>query len=207
MSFFGFMKDKTMRTRKKFDHGTKRYSLYKHSVATLGSKNVRDAVKLPEGESLNDWIAVAIVDFYNKVNLLVGAIEGDCTKESCPSMTAGPKFEFFWAEKKKLVRITATEYIQRVLDYVASELDNENTFPPDPSKPFPKNFLEIASNIFKRIFRIFAHIYYSHFQQITDIGAEAHLNTTFKHFIYFVQEFKLIKQADLEPLSELISTF
>jgi hypothetical protein len=40
--------------------------------------------------------------------------------------------------------------------------------------------------IFKRLFRVYAHIYHSHFQKIVGLGAEAHLNTCFKHFIYFV---------------------
>lgn len=32
--------------------------LLKHASATLGSGNLRDAVKLPQGEDLNEWIAV-----------------------------------------------------------------------------------------------------------------------------------------------------
>jgi hypothetical protein len=34
--------------------------------------------------------------------------------------------------------------------------------------------------IFKRLFRVYAHIYYSHFEKIVDLGEEAHLNTCFK---------------------------
>ena len=30
----------------------------RYAAATLGSSNLRDAVKLPEGESLNEWLAV-----------------------------------------------------------------------------------------------------------------------------------------------------
>ena len=33
--------------------------------------------------------------------------------------------------------------------------------------------------IFKRLFRVYAHIYHSHFQKIVSLGAEAHLNTCF----------------------------
>ena len=72
--------------------------------------------------------------------------------------------------------------------------------------PFPKNFQSIVKTIFKRLFRVYAHIYHSHFQKITSLGAEAHLNTCFKHFIYFVDEFKLIEAKELEPLKDLIDT-
>jgi hypothetical protein len=30
----------------------------KHAAATLGSGNLRNAVQLPEGEDVNEWIAV-----------------------------------------------------------------------------------------------------------------------------------------------------
>lgn len=54
--FFFFQ---TFRPKKKFAHGTIRYSLHKQACASLNSGlNLRSAVKLPEGEDLNDWIAV-----------------------------------------------------------------------------------------------------------------------------------------------------
>jgi len=62
---------------------------------------------------------------------------------------------------------------------------------------FPKNFVNIVKNIFKRLFRVYAHIYHSHFPKIVSLGEEAHLNTSFKHFIYFVQEFELIDKKVL----------
>ena len=40
--------------------------------------------------------------------------------------------------------------------------------------------------ILKRLFRVYAHIYYQHFSEVRDLQEEAHLNTSFKHFIYFV---------------------
>ena len=33
---------------------------------------------------------------------------------------------------------------------------------------------------------------------------QAHLNTSFKHFIYFVHEFTLIEKKELSPMQELI---
>ena len=36
------------------------------------------------------------------------------------------------------------------------------------------------------------------------LGEEAHLNTSFKHFVYFIQEFELIDKKELAPLQELI---
>jgi MOB kinase activator 1 len=66
--------------------------------------------------------------------------------------------------------------------------------------------LAAVQNIFKRLFRIYAHIYHSHFPKVVSLGEEAHLNTSFKHFIYFVQEFSLIDKKELAPLQELIAS-
>ena len=70
--------------------------------------------------------------------------------------------------------------------------------------PFPKNFLTVAKTILKRLFRVYAHIYHQHFQQVISLQEEAHLNTSFKHFIYFVQEFGLVDKRELVPLQELM---
>ena len=48
---------------------------------------------LPEGEDLNEWIAVNTVDFFNQINMLYGTITEFCTEQSCPVMSAGPKYE------------------------------------------------------------------------------------------------------------------
>ena len=39
------------------------------------------------------------------------------------------------------------------------------------------------------------------------LGLEYHLNTCFKHFIFFIDEFKLVEEKELAPLSELIQQF
>ena len=73
--------------------------------------------------------------------------------------------------------------------------------------PFPKNFLSTAKTIYKRFFRVYAHIYHSHFDSIVESGEEAHLNSSFKHFMYFVMEFELIDKKELAPLQELIDKY
>lgn len=49
----------TFRPKKRFTQGTIRYSLHKQAQASLNSGiNLRQVVKLPEGENMNDWVAV-----------------------------------------------------------------------------------------------------------------------------------------------------
>lgn len=62
--------------------------------------------------------------------------------------------------------------------------------------------------ILSRLFRVFVHVYIHHFDRIAQMGSEAHVNTCYKHFYYFVTEFNLIDPKELEPLvsSGVVST-
>lgn len=54
----GSRSSKTFKPKKHIPEGTHQYDLMKHAAATLGSGNLRAAVMLPEGEDLNEWVAV-----------------------------------------------------------------------------------------------------------------------------------------------------
>eukprot|EP01091_Cochliopodium_minus_P016035 TRINITY_DN5882_c0_g1_i1.p1 TRINITY_DN5882_c0_g1~~TRINITY_DN5882_c0_g1_i1.p1 ORF type:complete len:214 (+),score=36.89 TRINITY_DN5882_c0_g1_i1:51-692(+) len=205
-----FQKDKTFRPKKKLNNGNQKLAdLHKQAKATLGSGNLQAAVKLPDREDLNEWLAVNTVDFFNQINLLYGSITEFCTEECCPVMSAGPKFEYHWADGVQItkpVKVSAPKYVDYLMTWVQGILDNEKLFPSRIDIPFPKNFVGIIKQIFKRLFRVYAHIYYSHFSKIVSLGEEAHLNTCFKHFYYFIMEFKLVEKKELSPLGDLIET-
>ncbi|KFP54298.1 MOB kinase activator 1A, partial [Cathartes aura] len=207
----GSRSSKTFKPKKNIPEGSHQYELLKHAEATLGSGNLRQAVMLPEGEDLNEWIAVNTVDFFNQINMLYGTITEFCTEASCPVMSAGPRYEYHWADGtniKKPIKCSAPKYI----DYLMTSRfgTRDRTEGPNRARwrvsgvPFPKNFMSVAKTILKRLFRVYAHIYHQHFDSVMRLQEEAHLNTSFKHFIFFVQEFNLIDRRELAPLQELI---
>ena len=68
--------------------------------ATLNSGlDLKIAVKLPDDEDYNDWIAVHVVDFFNRINIIYGTVCEHCTAVTCPLMSGGPKFEYYWADE------------------------------------------------------------------------------------------------------------
>ncbi|CAG8726619.1 6655_t:CDS:2 [Gigaspora margarita] len=103
-------------------------------------------------------------------------------------------------------KLSAPEYVDHLMEWVQQQLDDESVFPSKIGDPFPPNFQVLVKNIFKRLFRVYAHIYLSHISVIEALEEEAHLNTSFKHFIYFVQEFQLIEKRELQPLADLIAS-
>jgi len=210
MSFFN--RNKTFKPSKshKSDKRKTLSNFAQKTLATLGSGSMENAVKLPPGEVLNEWLAVNTVDFFNEISMLYGTVSEFCTKESCPVMSAGDDYTYRWMDGvrvKKPIEVTAREYVDLLLTWVESQLNDEAIFPIAVDGVFPKNFHAVVKKIFTRYFRVYAHIYHSHLPKITSVGAEAHLNSCFKHFICFVHEFKLIEDKELEPLKQIIQNF
>ncbi|GAB0094606.1 MOB kinase activator-like 3 [Sergentomyia squamirostris] len=204
-----FQKGKTFRPKKRFTQGTIRYSLHKQAQASLSSGiNLRQVVTLPQGENMNDWLAVHVVDFFNRINLIYGTVSEFCTVNSCPTMSGGPRYEYLWADGvqyRKPTPLPAPKYIELLMDWVECQINNENLFPVSTDIPFPRSFVTLCRKILTRLFRVFVHVYIHHFDRIVSIGAEAHVNTCYKHFYYFVQEFELVSPKELEPLCEMTS--
>lgn len=159
----------------------------------------------------------------------------DLVRRIRPADLGRRRYEYYWADGdqvKKPIKLSAPAYVDALMTWVQSLLDNEQIFPCDEGAPrrpregpamlprtgtsgppalllghggrgperrrgrsartpyagtfggavctFPPNFEETVRTIFKRLFRIFAHIYYSHFEQIERAGEEKHLNTCYK---------------------------
>lgn len=174
---------------------------------TLGSQDLYDQVKLPPGANVEEWLAVTTFDFFNELNLLVGAIQDLCTEQTCPTMCAGP-FVWMWADGDKIkepVKMSAPRYFEALLTWVDAQLADESFLPVAPGVPFPATYKKGMRVIYKRLFRVYAHVFHSHFKEMMEDEADAHLNHSFKHFVYFVKEFDLMSTEELEPLKDLVS--
>ncbi|KAH0787033.1 MOB kinase activator-like 1 [Histomonas meleagridis] len=205
MNWFQSSSKATFKPMKKFFSNPKRQALQQHAMDTLGFGNMKEAVQLPEGEDLNEWLAVNVVDFYKQLSMLYATVTEFCTPETCPQMTAGPGYKYLWSDGRSKPRdVPACEYIKLLFEWVENQLDDEAIFPSMIGVSFPKNFESIVKNIMKRLFRIYAHCYYHHLENFKELGTMVHLNTSFKQFIYFTKEFNLIPQEQLDPLKDII---
>jgi len=196
-----------------FRSGRKHSRTYSTIQATMvacleSGAEFEKAVKLPEGEDLNEWLAVTTVQLFEAVNKIYGicAEYKLCTDESCPAMTAGPKFTYLWMYKKP-TKVTAPIYIKEALTACSTSIDDPKIFPIEDGEKFPKNFLKIIKLIFKRLFRIYGHTFHSHYQEFKSKGVSAHLNTCFKFFVLFALEFDLLTKQEMQPLKKLIIKF
>lgn len=64
--------------------------------------------------------------------MLYGTITEFCIEDTCPVMSAGPKYEYHWADGqtvKKPIKCSAPKYIDYLMSWVQDQLDDENLFP------------------------------------------------------------------------------
>ena len=115
-------------------------------------------------------------------------------------------FEYRWAENKNSApkSCSGPQYIEYALNWAEREIGNDQLFPTSSMTPFPKNFVSLVKVLFTRFFRVFAIIYTHHFSKLEQVAGVSHLNTSFKHFLYFVWEFDLIQPNELDALKEIV---
>lgn len=70
---------------------------------------------------------------------------------------------------------------------------------------FPQHFLDVCQKIFRQMFRVYAHLYWSHFEDpMYHLGLEKSMNSCFSHFILTATTLDLLSPADREPMQALV---
>jgi len=194
------------RAKKRHRKGTLRYKLHRQAQATLESGITPEAVRCPPGVKLEAWVAVHVVDFFNDVNALSMLIEDCCTVSSCPVMCAGD-FTYLWADGVTVVepmKVPAPLYTQFLVQWCDGRISDETFFPVNDDDEYPENFLSECKTMMKRLFRVYAHMYHSHFQDFAARTCAAHLNTCFRWFVFFSLEHRLVPKREMRPLQPII---
>eukprot|EP01083_Nonionella_stella_P047950 128418_1 len=173
--------------------------------------DLAQAVKLPSGEEYDEWLFVNVNHFFDAAINCYGDAETFCTDTACKTMSAGNKYTYLWMDGVKYLRpepCTAPQYIRLLFEWIDGQLSSPDLVLPNAgSGGFPKNFKTSMSQILRRLFRLYAHLYHSHYDKFRDIGADSNLDLNFRHFVFFIREFNLISDNDMMPLKRLIDGF
>jgi len=78
---------------------------------------------------------------------------------------------------RRPTKLPAPEYVDALMNWAQNILDDETVFPSKPGVPFPPKFRDTVRTIVRRLFRVYAHIYSNHFDQICALGIEGALLT------------------------------
>lgn len=70
---------------------------------------------------------------------------------------------------------------------------------------FPDRFIDVCQMIFRQMFRVYAHLYWSHFiDPFYHLNLEKQLNSCFSHFVLTATALDMLKPQELEPMQPLI---
>ncbi|KNC47353.1 hypothetcal protein [Thecamonas trahens ATCC 50062] len=203
MSFLRYPRQ-SIKVNKKKDGATP----FKFATLVSSRLNVDLLVELPEGEDLNEWLAINTYDFFTHVKVLYGTLSHSCTDVTCPVMSAA-NWDYLWADGvkiKKPIKVTAPQYCTYLFEWIQGMIESESKFPTRDDAEFSSSFRKkVVLPSFKRLSRVYAHMYYSHKDRMRELGLIECLDTSFAHFMAFVNRYELITaKKDLAPLTPLL---
>ncbi|CAG8803464.1 12797_t:CDS:2 [Gigaspora margarita] len=164
--------------------------------ASLVDGSFKKIVVLPKYVDEDEWLAVNVL------------VQSECLPLRFFALFKNNYEPYIWTDQnqKKNTKLPAPTYIDYVMTWVQNLVNDENVFPTKAGREFPREFSVIVRSIFKQCFRVFAHIYYQHYEQILHLREEKQFNSLFAHFISFAKEFNLLPdKKELAPLEELIT--
>lgn len=181
------------------------YSLHLQARATLGTERMRKAIQPPLNTDENKWILAKTIGVVDDTWNLFASFNVKC---ECQKMAAGPRVCYAWeSDSGEMERVTAQEYKQLALRYARAKLLKARDAPMYHCDQHAEEFRADMVKLYKRLFRVFAHQYLHHFEEVRASGSEATLNFCFKHLLYVALEFHLLSDTDMLPLKDLISAF
>jgi len=177
--------------------------------------SIKEVVSLPRGESCAAWIAVNILDFYNDVSTIWTVMAEDTQLEAFGIGEGFPDgVEYHWSDGtgNEYTRVSEPVYVRKVLQWTANQINDETKFPNDDGiaeeeilrRLQTPVFAVLCAQIFRRVFRVYGIIYTSFFGALEELQMAPHLNTCFKHFMFFNFEFDLISEKEMAPLEALV---
>jgi len=138
------------------------------------------------------WQYEHLRQFVIEFNVLLVALGEECTPETCPKMTASNEWQYLCAAHRKPQECAAIDYMMHAIDGSTALLTNAKHFtvrsrvPPSNAKYF--------QSMARRLYRIFAHVFYHHRQIFDNLETERHLCARFSHF---VMKYKLMSPSML----------
>jgi len=170
--------------------------------------DIDEILRLPESQDLGAWKVEHLRLFCMQLNRLATKLQDCCHPETCNQMTATEQWIFLCAAHKQPNECPAIDYTRHTLDGAASLLNSNKYFPSRVT--IKESSVAKLGSVCRRVYRIFSHAYYHHFQVFDEFERETHLC---KRFSKFVTIYELMSKDSLivpsdgsKPETETTST-
>ncbi|CAE8625542.1 unnamed protein product [Polarella glacialis] len=147
------------------------------------------------------WQYEHLRQFVVEFNMLLVALGGECTPESCPKMTASNEWQYLCAAHRKPQDCAAIDYMTHTIDGSTALLTTAKPFA--SRSQVPSSSAKYFQSMARRLYRIFAHVYYHHRETFDEVEAATHLCARFSHF---VMHYKLMSPSMLLVPQEAYDT-
>lgn len=168
---------------------------------------------------------------YSFYSLATGPVK--LTPASC--VCVARNHSYTWLNSRlEPTEIPAHEYMSLMQRWISGKIDDAKLFPTDPStvsfapspasvsttaisvpeaedwtgrrSGFPKEFASTCRTVFLQMFRVYAHLYWSHYEDpFYHLNLEKQLNSCFSHFLLTATSLDMLRAEDLEPVQLLIN--
>ncbi|QSL66174.1 hypothetical protein MERGE_000549 [Pneumocystis wakefieldiae] len=143
----------------------------------MSVKRAKEIAEPPKGVDLWIWVYELVRRFTVDLNLLVvGMLEDSCSPEKCPEMRAN-EWQYLCACHNPPQECVAIDYILHTLDNTSTLLCSDKYFPSKISIPLSST--RHFSSIMRRLYRIFNHAWYKHYEIFWKVENEISLYRRF----------------------------
>ncbi|CAL5973489.1 Mob1-like_protein [Hexamita inflata] len=176
------------------------------SIQIPDMAEIEELISCPSDSDINDFIAYNLCQFVEDIEAFVMFIKTECCEqECCKVMNAGPGNKYLWQQgTAQPVEISSTEYCAKLLAWITEQLNNRAMFPIDEGQAYPKDFIKQVKVLFRRLFRVYMHIYHCHLTLVKKNGLEQKLQYCIKIYVEFMKKHKLCEDTDFEPIKPLL---
>lgn len=182
--------------------------------------NIKNGVRienlqLPPGYPRHLWLSTNLADFVDHIRVFAkNVLIEKCSRYRCPRMAERKGHAYIWVledngDPSKTIKrkLSAPDYILKVTQTNSVLLKRMKLLETvDDDEDFlSEEHEKLCMTIARLICQVYCHILYWHHDAFVALEALPHLNTAFKWFILFSQQFRLLEDSDLLPLQEIIA--
>lgn len=176
-----------------------------NEIKAINADLAKQLTKTPPNTAREIWLYELGRFLIQKTNAIIVALFADsppCSPQTCPEMRAS-EWQYLCAVHDPPKSCSAIDYCCHTLDWAASSLTSSKMFPSrlglgsgnsgGGSDKFLQQQIKEITNIFRRVYRIYAHAWFQHRDVFYDVESKTGLYTFFKTVC---DEYNLIQQEN-----------
>lgn len=172
-----------------------------HPISVRRAKEIAQA---PKGVDPWLWVYELVKQFIIDLNVLVvGMLEDACSSQKCPEMRAN-EWQYLCACHSPPQECAAIDYILHTLDHATALLCSNKYFPSKMS--IPASSTRHFSSIMRRLYRIFSHAWYKHYDVFWKVENKISLYRRFmavsEHYHFKYEHSSMVDEAYFKETKE-----